>query len=94
MVDLLGDGAEGLGYLLKERVADPGPPGGRSLQCGDRPGAVAVGVVGGQGQQHAFAKLGLTGEPTVHRRVSAVVTYLRAVGHSDTSAPTHRHAAE
>lgn len=30
-----------------------------------------------------FAKLGLIDEPTVHRRVSAVVTYLRAGRHSD-----------
>ena len=27
-----------------------------------------------------FAKLGLTEEPQVHRRVAAVVTYLRAAG--------------
>ena len=129
VVDLLGDGAEGLGYLLKERVADRAQlvhalhetsRGGsvvdpvlvealvrrrrlsatsgldsltpreldvlRHMAAGKSNAAVARSLALSESSVEKasntlFAKLGLVDEPTVHRRVSAVVTYLRAVGH-------------
>jgi len=142
VVDLLGDGAEGLGYLLKERVADRAQllhalhetsRGGsvvdpvlvdalvrrrrltaesglesltpreldvlQHMAAGLSNAAIARSLSLSESSVEKssntlFAKLGLTGEPTVHRRVSAVVTYLRAVGHPDSSAPPRRPAAE
>lgn len=142
VIDLLGEGAEGLGYLLKERVADPAQllhalhettRGGsvvdpvlvdalvrrrrltaesglesltpreldvlRHMAAGLSNAAIARSLSLSESSVEKasntlFARLGLTGEPTVHRRVSAVVTYLRAVGHSDSSAPPHRPTAE
>ncbi len=130
-VDLLSDGAQGLGYLLKERVADRAQLV-RALRETSRGGSVvdpvlvdtlvrrrrltaesglesltprelevlrnmAAGLSNAaiarslslsessveKASNTLFAKLGLTDEPTVHRRVSAVVTYLRSVGHSN-----------
>lgn len=126
---LLSDGAEGLGYLLKERVADTTQLV-HALQETSRGGSVvdpvlvdtlvrrrrltaasglesltpretevlqhmAAGLSNAaiarslslsessveKASNTLFAKLGLTSEPSVHRRVSAVVTYLRAAGH-------------
>lgn len=133
VVELLGDGAEGLGYLLKERVADPAQlvyaleetsRGGsvvdpvlvdtlvrrrrltaesglesltsremevlRHMAAGLSNAAIAQSLSLSESSVEKasntlFAKLGLTDEPTVHRRVSAVVTYLRTAGHSDAS---------
>lgn len=128
VVDLLADGAEGLGYLLKERVADRSQLV-QALRETSRGGSVvdpvlvdalvrrrrlttesglealtprehdvlqymAAGLSNAaiaralslsessveKASNTLFAKLGLTSEPTVHRRVTAVVTYLRAVG--------------
>lgn len=135
VVDLLGDGAEGVGYLLKERVADPAQlvhalretsRGGsvvdpvlvdtlvrrrrltaesglesltpreldvlRQMAAGLSNAAIARSLSLSESSVEKasntlFAKLGLTGEPTVHRRVSAVVTYLRAAGHPASSGP-------
>ncbi len=129
VVDLLGDGAAGLGYLLKERVADRAElvhalretsRGGsvvdpvlvdglvrrrrltaesglesltpreldvlRHMASGLSNAAIARSLSLSESSVEKasntlFAKLGLASEPTVHRRVSAVVTYLRAVGH-------------
>ena len=131
VVDLLSDGAEGLGYLLKERVADRAQlvhalretsRGGsivdpvlvdtlvrrrrltaesglesltpreqdvlRHMAAGLSNAAIARSLSLSESSVEKasntlFAKLGLTSEPTVHRRVSAVVTYLRSVGHSN-----------
>lgn len=142
VVDLLSDGADGLGYLLKERVADPAQlmqalhetsRGGsivdpilvdalvrrrrltaesgleslspreldvlRNMAAGLSNAAIARSLSLSESSVEKasntlFAKLGLTDEPTVHRRVSAVVTYLRAVGNSAASSPMHRHAAD
>ena len=136
VVDLLADGAEGVGYLLKERVADRAQlvhalretsRGGsvmdpvlvdtlvrrrrltaesglesltpreldvlRHMAAGLSNTAIAQTLSLSESSVEKasntlFAKLGLTDEPTVHRRVSAVVTYLRAVGHSQAPAPT------
>lgn len=142
VVDLLADGAEGLAYLLKERVADRAQlvhalretsRGGsvvdpvlvemlvrrrrltaesglesltprelevlRQMAAGLSNAAIARSLSLSESSVEKasntlFAKLGLTGEPTMHRRVSAVVTYLRAVGHSASSAPAHRSSAD
>ena len=131
VVDLLGDGAEGLGYLLKERVADRAhlvhalretSSGGsvvdpvlvealvrrrrlsatsgldsltpreldvlRHMAAGLSNVAIARSLSLSESSVEKasntlFAKLGLVDEPTVHRRVSAVVTYLRAVDRSN-----------
>lgn len=131
VVDLLGDGAEGLGYLLKERVADRAhlvhalretSAGGsvvdpvlvealvrrrrlsatsglgsltpreldvlRHMAAGLSNVAIARSLSLSESSVEKasntmFTKLGLVDEPTVHRRVSAVVTYLRAVDRSD-----------
>lgn len=139
VVDLLSDGATGLGYLLKERVADPGQlvhalhetsRGGsvvdpvlvdtlvrrrrlvaesglesltprefdvlRQMAAGLSNAAIARSLSLSESSVEKasntlFAKLGLTDEPTVHRRVSAVVTYLRALGPADASAPPPGH---
>lgn len=141
VVDLLSEGAEGLGYLLKERVADRAQllhalhetnRGGsvvdpvlvdalvrrrrltaesglesltpreldvlRHMAAGLSNAAIAQSLSLSESSVEKasntlFTKLSLTSEPTVHRRVSAVVTYLRAVGHSRSSAP-QRSAAE
>jgi DNA-binding NarL/FixJ family response regulator len=126
--DLLRDGAEGLGYLLKERVADVGEVV-RALREVARGGSVldpkvVEGLVArkdrlasspltqltdrerevleqmAQGRNNAaiakelflteravekhinslFHKLGLSEEPNVHRRVMAVLTFLREGG--------------
>ena len=126
--DLLKDGAEGLGYLLKERVADVGEVV-RALQEVSRGGSVldpkvVEGLVArkerlassplahltererevlehmAQGKNNAaiagsmflteravekhinslFHKLGLSEEPEIHRRVMAVLTFLRESG--------------
>jgi DNA-binding NarL/FixJ family response regulator len=138
---LLGEGAEGLGYLLKERVADPAQlvhalqetsHGGsivdpvlvdtlvrrrrltaesgldaltprefevlQHMAAGRSNAAIAWSLSLSESSVEKasntlFAKLGLISEPSVHRRVSAVVTYLRAVGHPDSSPSTHRHTA-
>jgi DNA-binding NarL/FixJ family response regulator len=132
--DLLKDGAEGLGYLLKERVAEIDEVA-RALREVARGGSVldpkvVEGLVArkerlaasplaqltererevleqmAQGRNNAaiakalflteraiekhinslFHKLGLSEEPDVHRRVMAVLTYLREGGHPpDTS---------
>jgi DNA-binding NarL/FixJ family response regulator len=127
--DLLKDGAEGLGYLLKERVADVGEvvralrevaKGGSVLDPKVVEGLVArkdrlassplahlterereVLEQMAQGRNNAaiakalflteravekhinslFHKLGLSEEPDVHRRVMAVLTFLREGGH-------------
>ena len=127
---VLTEGADGLGYLLKERVADRAQLV-QALRETSRGGSVvdpvlvdilvrrrrltaesglesltprelgvlqhmAVGLSNAASARSLslsessvenasntlFAKLGLTGEPTVHRRVSAVVTYLRAASQS------------
>jgi DNA-binding NarL/FixJ family response regulator len=131
VVDLLADGAAGLGYLLKERVADRAQlihalretsRGGsavdpvlvdtlvrrrrltaesgmesltpreldvlRHMAAGLSNTAIARSLSLSESSVEKasntlFAKLGLTSEPTVHRRVSAVVTYLRSLGHSN-----------
>ncbi|HEV2086707.1 MAG TPA: response regulator [Cryptosporangiaceae bacterium] len=131
VVDLLEEGAEGLGYLLKERVADRAQlvhalretsRGGsvvdpllvdtlvqrrrltaasgldsltpreldvlRHMAAGLSNAAIAQSLSLSESSVEKasnmlFAKLGLTSDPSVHRRVSAVVTYLRAVGHSN-----------
>lgn len=131
VVDLLADGAEGLAYLLKERVADRAQlvhalretsRGGsvvdpvlvdtlvrrrrltaesglesltpreldvlRQMAAGLSNTAIAGALSLSESSVEKasntlFAKLGLTSEPTVHRRVRAVVTYLRSVGHSN-----------
>lgn len=131
VVDLLVDGAAGLGYLLKERVADRAElvhalretsRGGsvvdpvlvdtlvrrrrltaesglesltpreldvlRQMAAGLSNTAIARSLSLSESSVEKasntlFAKLGLTNEPTVHRRVSAVVTYLRSVGQSN-----------
>jgi DNA-binding NarL/FixJ family response regulator len=126
--DLLKDGAEGLGYLLKERVADVGEVV-RALQEVSRGGSVldpkvVEGLVArkermaasplahltererevlehmAQGKNNAaiarslflteravekhinslFHKLGVSEEPEIHRRVMAVLTFLRESG--------------
>jgi DNA-binding NarL/FixJ family response regulator len=131
--DLLKDGAEGLGYLLKERVAEIDEVA-RALREVARGGSVldpkvVEGLVArkerlaasplaqltererevleqmAQGRNNAaiakalflteraiekhinslFHKLGLSEEPDVHRRVMAVLTYLREGGHPPTS---------
>lgn len=140
VVDLFVDGATGLGYLLKERVADPvqlvhalheTSRGGsvvdpvlvdtlvrrrrlaaesgldsltpreldvlRQMAAGLSNAAIARSLSLSESSVEKasntlFAKLGLTDEPTVHRRVSAVVTYLRAAGPGSTSAPPSGHA--
>ena len=128
--DLLKDGAEGLGYLLKERVADVGEVV-RALREVAKGGSVldpkvVEGLVArkdrlassplaqltdreregleqmAQGRKNAaiakelflteravekhinslFHKLGLSEEPNVHRRVMAVLTFLREGGGS------------
>ncbi|HUH06218.1 MAG TPA: response regulator transcription factor [Egibacteraceae bacterium] len=142
VVDLLDEGAEGLGYLLKERVADRAQlvhalretsRGGsvvdpvlvdtlvrrrrltaesglesltpreldvlRHMAAGLSNAAIARSLSLSESSVEKasnmlFAKLGLTGEPSVHRRVTAVVTYLRAVCHADSSAPVHRSTAD
>jgi DNA-binding NarL/FixJ family response regulator len=126
---LISDGAEGLGYLLKERVSnraqlvdalrttaaggsvmDPllvdamfrrqrlGPRSSlanlterelevlREMASGGSNASIAATLSLSQSsiEKHVnaiFAKLGLAQETTVHRRVSAVVTYLREWGH-------------
>jgi DNA-binding NarL/FixJ family response regulator len=126
--DLLKDGAEGLGYLLKERVADVGEvarairevaKGGSVLdpkvveglvarkdrlassplaQLTDREREVLEQMAQGRNnaaiakelflteravEKHInslFHKLGLSEEPNVHRRVMAVLTFLREGG--------------
>jgi DNA-binding NarL/FixJ family response regulator len=126
--DLLKDGAEGLGYLLKERVADVGEvvrairevaKGGSVLdpkvveglvarkdrlassplaQLTDREREVLDQMAQGRNnaaiaqelflteravEKHInslFHKLGLSEEPNVHRRVMAVLTFLREGG--------------
>ena len=128
--DLLKDGAEGLGYLLKERVADVGEVvralrevanGGSVLdpkvveglvarkdrlassplaQLTDREREVLDQMAQGRNnaaiakelflteravEKHInslFHKLGLSEEPNVHRRVMAVLTFLREGGGS------------
>jgi DNA-binding NarL/FixJ family response regulator len=128
--DLLKDGAEGLGYLLKERVADVGEvvrairevaKGGSVLdpkvveglvarkerlassplaQLTDREREVLEQMAQGRNnaaiakelflteravEKHInslFHKLGLSEEPNVHRRVMAVLTFLREGGGS------------
>ena len=128
--DLLKDGAEGLGYLLKERVADVGEvvralrevaKGGSVLdpkvveglvarkdrlassplaQLTDREREVLDQMAQGRNnaaiakelflteravEKHInslFHKLGLSEEPNVHRRVMAVLTFLREGGGS------------
>ncbi|QZY28921.1 response regulator [Nocardioides coralli] len=128
VVDLLEDGAEGLGYLLKERIGDPvqlvhaleeTSRGGsvvdpvlvdtlvrrrrlsaesgvdtltpreldvlQHMAAGLSNAAIAQALAVSESSVEKasnalFAKLGLTSEPTTHRRVSAVVTYLRAMG--------------
>ena len=142
VVDLLSKGAEGLGYLLKERVADRAQllhalvethRGGsvvdpvlvdalvrrrrltaesglesltpreldvlQHMAAGLSNAAIARSLSLSESSVEKasntlFAKLGLTGEPTVHRRVSAVVTYLRAVGPPNSSPPSRRPAAD
>jgi DNA-binding NarL/FixJ family response regulator len=129
--DLLKDGAEGLGYLLKERVADVGEvvralrevaKGGSVLdpkvveglvarkdrlassplaQLTDREREVLEQMAQGRNnaaiakalflteravEKHInslFHKLGLSEEPDVHRRVMAVLTFLREGGRPD-----------
>jgi DNA-binding NarL/FixJ family response regulator len=131
--DLLKDGAEGLGYLLKERVADVGEVvralrdvanGGSVLdpkvveglvarkdrlassplaQLTDREREVLEQMAQGRNnaaiakalflteravEKHInslFHKLGLSEEPDVHRRVMAVLTFLREGGHPPAS---------
>lgn len=131
VVDLLSDGADGLGYLLKERVADrtqlihalrETSRGGsvvdpvlvdtlvrrrrltaqsgvdsltpreldvlRHMASGLSNVAIARSMALSESSVEKaintlFSKLGLSDEPTVHRRVRAVVTYLRAVGSAD-----------
>lgn len=130
-VELLGQGSEGLAYLLKERVGDPAQllQAVREVAAGGSvidPDVVAALVAHGaasatsalahltdrerevlgqmaQGRTNAgiaahlhlsessvekysgsiFAKLHLTGEPQVHRRVAAVLAYLRDAGRAD-----------
>ena len=127
VVDLVSEGAEGLGYLLKERVGDPGQltralretsRGGsvidptlvdalmrrrrldkrsalalltareldvlREMAAGGSNAAIAQALSLSQSsiEKHVnaiFSKLGLAEEPHLHRRVAAVVTYLREV---------------
>ena len=126
---LISDGAEGLGYLLKERVSNRAQlvdalrttaSGGsvidpllvdamfrrqrleqrsalttltereldvlREMASGGSNASIAATMSLSQSsiEKHVnaiFAKLGLEQEATVHRRVSAVVTYLRESGH-------------
>ena len=105
--ELLRDGAAGLGYLLKERVADVDELV-RALHEVARGGSVldpkvVEGLVSrraraarsplGQLTERAvekhinslFHKLGLTEETDVHRRVMAVLSFLRETGHPATS---------
>lgn len=131
VLDLLSDGAEGLGYLLKERVGDRDQlvnalretaqggsvidpvlvdalVGRRRLDEASRIArltqrelhvlsemaqgrsnpAIAASLSLSQSsiEKHVnaiFTKLGLSEEPHIHRRVTAVVTYLRESGWSD-----------
>jgi DNA-binding NarL/FixJ family response regulator len=101
--DLLKDGASGLGYLLKERVADvealvaakehlAHSPLGRltererevlgHMAQGENNAAIAKSLFLTERavEKHInslFHKLGLTEEPDVHRRVMAVLAFLR-----------------
>src|ERR687891_435364 len=89
--ELLKDGAEGLGYLLKERVADVEEIV-RALREvlglmaeGRNNAAVAASLFLTERavEKHInslFHKLGLSDEPNVHRRVMAVLTFLREGG--------------
>ena len=123
-LELIGEDPRGVGYLLKDRVADVGAIGDavRRVATGGsaldpevvaqmfgrrRAGDVlegltprerdvlalmaegrsnigiadALGVTGAAVEKHVtgiFAKLGLAKEPTEHRRVAAVLTFLRA----------------
>jgi DNA-binding NarL/FixJ family response regulator len=100
--DLLAGGAQGVGYLLKDRVADVGEFLGRRRQAdplaslspreldvlslmaeGRSNAAIADRLVVTEGavEKHIssiFTKLGLPAAPSDHRRVLAVLTYLRA----------------
>jgi DNA-binding NarL/FixJ family response regulator len=91
--DLLAGGAQGVGYLLKDRVADVGDLlaslSPRELDVltlmaeGRSNAAIAerLVVTDGAVEKHIssiFAKLGLPAAATDHRRVLAVLTYLRA----------------
>jgi DNA-binding NarL/FixJ family response regulator len=128
VLDLLRHGADGLGYLLKERIGDRDQlvralretaEGGsvidpllvdalvgrrkreaasgladltdreldvlRAMAQGLTNAAIAAGLFLSESsvEKHVgaiFTKLGLAEEPRVHRRVAAVVTYLRAAG--------------
>ncbi len=131
VLDLLSDGAQGLGYLLKERVGDRDQlvnalretaqggsvidpvlvdalVGRRRLDEASRIArltqreldvlsemaqgrsnpaiAAALSLSQSSIEKHVnviFTKLGLSEEPHIHRRVTAVVTYLRESGWSD-----------
>jgi DNA-binding NarL/FixJ family response regulator len=88
--ELFKDGVAGLAYLLKDRVGELGP----QLDV-LREMAQGRGNVGIAGQLHLsessvekhvnaiFAKLGLTAEQQSHRRVMAVLTFLRDAGLRD-----------
>jgi DNA-binding NarL/FixJ family response regulator len=104
--DLLAGGARGVGYLLKDRVADVGEFLAAVRRVGDGGAAIDPEVVAqldvlslmAEGRSNAaiaerlvitegavekhissiFGKLGLPAAPSDHRRVLAVLTYLRA----------------
>ena len=102
--DLLAGGAQGVGYLLKDRVADVAEFLAAVRRVGDGGAAIDPEVVAqllgrmAEGRSNAaiaerlvitegaveehissiFGKLGLPAAPSDHRRVLAVLTYLRA----------------
>jgi DNA-binding NarL/FixJ family response regulator len=80
--DLLKDGAAGLGYLLKERVADV-----HEVTRALNNAAIAkeLFLTERAVEKHInsmFHKLGLTEETDVHRRVMAVLAFLRETEHA------------